>query len=75
MKVKNVFAFVSAVCVLFMTTSFLSAETESQGTPSAYFATGQYEFDQVLEGTDVMHDLVLQNKGNALLEVKEVGTA
>jgi hypothetical protein len=75
MKVKNVFAVVSAVCVLFLAPSFLGAESESQGTPSAYFPTGQYEFDQVLEGNDVRHDLVVQNKGNALLEVKEVGTA
>jgi hypothetical protein len=75
MKIKNVFAFVSAVCVFFLTTSFLSAESESQGTPSAYFPADQYEFDQVLEGNDVTHDLVVQNKGNALLEVEEVGTA
>jgi hypothetical protein len=75
MKVKNIFAFVSAVCVFFLTTSFLSAESEPRKTPSAYFPADQYEFDQVLEGNDVIHDLVVQNKGNALLEVKGVGTA
>ncbi|MBW2117489.1 MAG: hypothetical protein JRH09_06150 [Deltaproteobacteria bacterium] len=63
MKVKSVFAFVSAVCVFFLTTSFLSAESESRGSPSAYFPTDQYEFDQTLEGNDVRHDLVVQNKG------------
>lgn len=75
MKVKNVFALVFAVCVFFLTTSFLGAESEPRKTPSVYFPADQYEFDQVLEGNDVIHDLVVQNKGNALLEVKELGTA
>jgi hypothetical protein len=75
MKVKNVFAFVSSFCVFFMTSPFLSAESESGKMPSAYFPADQYEFDQVLEGNYVIHDLVVQNKGNALLEVKEIGTA
>ena len=75
MKVKNVFAFVFAICLFFLTTSFLGAESEPRKKPSAYFPADQYEFDQVLEGNDVIHDLVVQNKGNALLEVKEIGTA
>jgi len=75
MRVRNIFAFVSAVCVFFLTTSFLSAESQSQKAPSAYFPADQYEFDQILEGDDVRHDLIIQNKGNAPLEVKEVGTA
>lgn len=75
MKVRNVFTFVTAVCAFFLTTSFLSAESQSTKAPSAYFPADQYEFDQILEGNDVRHDIVLQNKGNALLEVKEVGTA
>jgi len=75
MKIRTVFAFVAAVCVLLLTTQFLSAESESRGTPSAYFPADQYEFDQVLEGNDVRHELVVQNTGNALLEVKDVGTA
>jgi hypothetical protein len=74
MKLKTVFSLVSAVCVIFLTTSFLSAESESQGAPSAYFPADQYEFDQVLEGSEVIHDLVVQNKGTAPLEVKGVGT-
>jgi len=75
MKVKNVFAFVSLFCVFFMTSSSLSAESESGKMPSAYFPKDQYEFDRVLDGNYVRHDLVVRNKGNALLEVKEVGTA
>ena len=74
MKLKSVFASVSAICVLFLATPCLSVESESQGSPSAYFAADQYEFDQVLEGAEVIHDLVVQNKGTAPLEVKGVGT-
>ena len=75
MKVTNVFSFVFTICVFFLTISFLGAESEPKKTPSAYFPADQYEFDQVLEGTEVRHDLVVQNKGTALLEVKDVGTA
>ncbi len=75
MRVKNVFAFVSAFCVFFLTSSFLNAESASQGSPSVYFPADQYEFDLVLEDDYVRHDLVVKNKGNAPLEIKDVGTA
>ena len=75
MKVKTVFFFVFAVCGIFLTTPFLGAETESTRSPSAYFPPGQYEFVKILEGTEIRHDLVVQNKGTALLQVKDVGTA
>ncbi len=75
MKVKNVCAFVCAICVFFLTTSLLFAESESRKTPSAYFPKDQYKFDQVLEGNDVIHDLVVRNKGNALLEIEGIETA
>lgn len=75
MKVRNVFSLVFAVCMIFLTTPFFGAETESTRLPSAYFPPGQYEFVKILEGTEVRHDLVVQNKGTALLEVKDVGTA
>ena len=72
MKLKTVFALVSAVCVLLLTTICLSAESETLGSPSAYFPAGQYEFDQVLGGVEVIHDIEVQNKGTAPLEVKRV---
>jgi hypothetical protein len=35
----------------------------------------RYDFDPVVEGSAVMHDFVIQNKGSAPLNVLEVKTA
>jgi hypothetical protein len=42
--------------------------------PAAYLPTLRYEFAPVLEGQEVRHDFVIQNKGDALLEVQRVKT-
>ena len=42
--------------------------------PAAYLPTVRYEFTPVLEGQEVTHNFVIQNKGDALLEVKKVKT-
>ena len=75
MKARNIFVFLSVFCLFFLTSPFLGAESRSPESPSAYFPADQYEFDQILEGDDVSHELIIQNKGNALLEVKDLGTA
>ena len=43
-------------------------------SPSAYLPTARYEFPPVVEGQDVSHDFVIQNKGAATLEVQRVKT-
>jgi len=42
--------------------------------PVAYFPVVRYEFPPVVEGQDVSHNFVIQNKGTALLEVQKVKT-
>ncbi len=42
--------------------------------PSAYLPSGNFEFEPVVEGKEVIHDFVIQNKGAALLEVQSVKT-
>ena len=42
--------------------------------PSAFFPETTYEFSPVLDGTEVVHDFVIQNKGNATLKVNQVKT-
>ena len=56
---------------LFSAVSF-GIQDESQ--PSAFFPETIYEFSAVLDGTNVVHDFVIQNKGNATLKVNEVKT-
>lgn len=42
--------------------------------PSAYLSATNFEFEPVVEGKEVIHDFVIQNKGTALLEVQNVRT-
>jgi len=42
--------------------------------PSAYLPAARYEFAAVVEGQEVSHNFVIQNKGTARLEVQKVKT-
>ena len=42
--------------------------------PVAHFPATRYEFEPVVEGQEVSHNFVIQNKGTALLEVQRVKT-
>ena len=48
------------------------AQDDSQ--PNAFFPATSWEFSPVLDGTKVMHEFVIQNKGNAPLKVEKVKT-
>ena len=42
--------------------------------PSVYLPAARYEFAPVVEGREVTHDFVVQNKGSAPLEIQKVKT-
>jgi hypothetical protein len=42
--------------------------------PLAHFPAVRYEFAPVMEGREVIHDFVVQNKGSAPLEIQKVKT-
>jgi len=42
--------------------------------PFAYLPSVNFEFEPVIEGKEVIHDFVIQNKGAALLQVQSVKT-
>ncbi len=49
-----------------------SSPDADQHGPQAVFAHTKYEFKPLLEGEDVKHDFVIENKGDAPLVIKEV---
>jgi hypothetical protein len=57
-------AFSSAVCF----------GAEKDVTASVFFPETQHEFSPVLDGTEIVHDFVIQNKGTATLTVDRVKT-
>ncbi len=50
------------------------ASGEPEGAPVAVLPQTVYEFPPVLEGQEVIHDFVIQNKGTAVLKVERVKT-
>ncbi len=42
--------------------------------PSVYLPAARYEFATVMEGREVTHDFIVQNKGSAPLEIQKVKT-
>jgi len=47
---------------------------DDDAAPSVFFPETRYEFSPVLEDAKVVHDFVIQNKGNATLNVERVKT-
>ena len=72
MKFKMVTVLALALFLtLFAAGSFGSQE---QPNPSAFFPETNYEFSPVLDGSQVVHEFVIQNKGTATLKVEKVKT-
>ena len=74
MKLKRSFIIVIATCMLFSATGSFGAGQKNSESPSAYFPERYYTFKQVVDGTEIMHDFILQNKGDATLKVNKVTT-
>ena len=77
MKFKTLFTLVFTFCILFFaifsSTIFSStAEDIAQELPCAFLPTDSYEFASVVDGAIIMHDYVIQNRGNAPLKILKV---
>ena len=57
---------------LFATVGF---GTQADTEPVAFFPQTRYEFSPVLDGTEVVHEFIVQNKGTAALNIDRVKTS
>lgn len=57
------------IIVLILGVLLLSAEVFAENTPAAFLPEQTYQFAPLLEGTEVVHDFILQNKGTAPLDI------
>ncbi len=74
MKFKIHIAFAFALCILFSVTNSSRAEKVTQNFPSAFVPVGTYEFTPVVDGTEITHDFILQNKGASPLIIENIKT-
>ncbi|MBW2337432.1 MAG: hypothetical protein JRF47_11865 [Deltaproteobacteria bacterium] len=64
----------SAIAIFFAFSVAVCLGAENDAAPSVFFPETRYEFPPVLEDAKVVHDFVIQNKGNATLNVERVKT-
>ncbi len=74
MKLKRPFLIVIATCMLFTAVSSFGADQKDDKSPSAYFPARSYTFKQIVDGTDIIYDFIMQNKGDATLNISKVTT-
>jgi hypothetical protein len=74
MKLKCLSIFFAAICMLSFSNSALGASKQSSPAPSIYITESKYAFPTVIEGDEVKHDFIIQNKGDAPLIIEKVKT-
>jgi hypothetical protein len=51
-----------------------AAQSDTQPAPSAFLDSKNFEFDPVPEGTSVIHDFIIYNRGTLPLNIHKVRT-
>ena len=74
MKKKTVFLFFLACCILFFATSSPGSENITPNASSVLVPESRYEFAPVLDGTEITHDFIVQNRGTAPVTIEKVTT-
>jgi len=74
MKIKNLFFFFLLFFLFLNFNTSIMAEDNVNTYPSAYLPVDNYEFDTVVEGNEIDHQFIIQNKGTAPLNIEKVKT-
>jgi len=74
MKIKNLFFFFLLFFLFLNFNASIKAEDNVNTCPSAYLPVDNYEFDTVIEGNEIDHQFIIQNKGTAPLNIEKVRT-
>ncbi len=74
MKIKNLFFFFLFFFLFLNLNASIKAEDNVNTHPSAYLPVDNYEFDTVVEGAEIDHQFIIQNKGTAPLNIEKVKT-
>ncbi len=75
MKRKTFFAVLFIGCILMWAVGGINAEENKPvQSPSVFFPQTQYTFTTVVEGVDIIHKFVVQNKGASALKIEKVRT-
>jgi hypothetical protein len=73
MKLKTFFALLIGFYMVTIPFSF-GEETASNTFPLAYIPQANFHFEPVPEGKEVVHDFIIQNRGESPLVIEKVQT-
>ena len=80
MNVKSIAVIIALIALLILPFGSYAAQSQSdpsstsENVVSAFVPVSTWEFDQVADGKEVVHDFLIQNKGNAPLKISRVKT-
>ncbi|RLC26474.1 MAG: hypothetical protein DRH21_02090 [Deltaproteobacteria bacterium] len=74
MKIKNLFFFFLLFFLILNLNASIKAEEDVNTYACAYLPADNYEFAPVVEGAEIDHRFIIQNKGTAPLNIEKVKT-
>ena len=74
MKPKLFTVFFATFCIILFGTGTFGLSEPPLQVPSVSIPNSQYTFSPVLDGTEITHGFVIQNKGDAPLAIEKVRT-
>ena len=74
MKLRIFSIFVLAVCIIFFDSGAFGASKQTLPSPSVFVPESRHTFPTVIDGAEITHDFIIQNKGDAPLAIEKVKT-
>jgi len=66
---------IAITCVFLMGTVSRAETTPASQLPSAFLPATHFNFAEVVEGTEIVHDFIILNKGAGPLNIQKVKTS
>jgi hypothetical protein len=66
---------IAITCVSMMVTVSWADSTPAPQLPAAFLPITTFNFPEVVEGTEVVHDFIILNKGTGPLNIQKVETS
>jgi hypothetical protein len=66
--------FLAGLIFMIFAGGLTAAESQATDSPSVFVSEPRYEFAPVVDGREVTHDFIIQNKGDAPLIIERVKT-
>lgn len=74
MKLKFFSILLVAVCIMSFDSGAFGASKQTSPSSSVFVPESKFTFNTVLDGNEVTHDFIIQNKGDAPLAIEKVKT-